>query len=171
MARVRKVLLWVAGSVVGLSVLVLSIGFWWVSSLYQNERADSALASAAFDQVRARFAGVQPAFEIRGERLVMVREPAVPPSPAPAAHMLVWEPDNQTLSRIRLPMSMSLVATEPIPLEALAGVAHDGVGALMEARRRGNELNIRISDLERYGRTLLLDGVTAGGRHVLMWNE
>jgi hypothetical protein len=26
-------------------------------------------------------------------------------------------------------------------------------------KQRGNELNIRIGDLERYGRTLLLDGV------------
>lgn len=32
-------------------------------------------------------------------------------------------------------------------------------------------MNIRISDLGRYGPTLLLDGVTADGKHVLMWNE
>ena len=31
-----------------------------------------------------------------------------------------------------------------------------GVGSLMEAESRGNELKIRISDIERYGRTLLL---------------
>jgi hypothetical protein len=46
-----------------------------------------------------------------------------------------------------------------------------GLGALMEARRRGDELNIRIGDLERYGRTLLLDAVTADGKRVMMWNE
>jgi hypothetical protein len=53
----------------------------------------------------------------------------------------------------------------------IAGVGDRGLGALMEAKRSGHELNIRISDLERYGRTLLLDGVTADGKHVMMWNE
>jgi hypothetical protein len=41
----------------------------------------------------------------------------------------------------------------------------------METKRRGDALNIRVADLERYGRVLLLDGVTADGKHVLMWNE
>ena len=64
-----------------------------------------------------------------------------------------------------------MVATEPVPLEALAGIAHQGLGALTDAKRRSDELNIRISDLARYGQTLLLDGVTADGNHVLMWGE
>lgn len=38
-------------------------------------------------------------------------------------------------------------------------------------KRRGHELNIRLSDLERHGRTLLLDGGSADGKHVMMWNE
>ena len=37
-----------------------------------------------------------------------------------------------------------------LPLETLAGVGDQGSGALMEAKRRGHELNIRMSDLERY---------------------
>ena len=41
----------------------------------------------------------------------------------------------------------------------------------MDAKRRGNELNIRLDDLERIGRTLLLDGVTPDGKHVLMWSD
>ena len=45
------------------------------------------------------------------------------------------------------------------------------VYAVLKGKRRGDELNIRISDLERYGRTLLLDGVTADGKHVMMWNQ
>ncbi len=68
-------------------------------------------------------------------------------------------------------MPISRVATEPLPLEALAGVGDQGLGALMDAKRRGNELNIRLSDLERTGRTLLLDGVTSDGKHVLMWSD
>ena len=65
---------------------------------------------------------------------------------------------ERMLSRVTLPLWMSKVATEPVPLEDIAGVGNQGLGALMEAKHRGNELNIRIRDLERYGRTLLLDG-------------
>jgi hypothetical protein len=141
--------------------------------LYQSEQADIAHASAAFAEVRARFPGLEPAFEIREARLVVMREPAAAPSPTlPAvAHMLVWQPRERLLSRVTLPLWISTVATEPLPLEALAGVANQGVGALMDAKRRGHELNIRLSDLKRYGRTLLLDGVTADGQHVMMWND
>jgi hypothetical protein len=85
--------------------------------------------------------------------------------------MLVWQPRERMLSRVTLPLWISKVATEPLPLEALAGVANQGLGALMDAKRRGHELDIRIRDLERYGRTLLLDGVTTDGKRVMMWNE
>jgi hypothetical protein len=172
MARARRVLLWVAGSVVGLGALLLLAGGWWVSTLHETEQADAARAGAAFGEIRARFSGVQPVFEIRDDRLAVVRESATPASAAAtSAHMLIWEPDERTLSRLRLPLVMSMVATEPIPLDALAGVGHDGIAGIMEAQRRGHELNIRLSDLERYGQTLLLDDVTADGRHIVMWND
>jgi hypothetical protein len=173
MAPSKKVLFRVVGALIALGAVVLLAGIWWISSLYQSEQAESAHASAAFAEVRARFHGLEPAFEIREAQLVVMREPAAAPSPTPpvVAHMLVWQPRERMLSRVTFPLWMSRVATEPLPLEALAGVANQGVGALMEAKRRGHELNIRLSDLERYGRTLLLDGVTADGKHVMMWNE
>jgi hypothetical protein len=171
MARVTRLLLWATGSVAGLGVLLLLAGGWWVSTLHETEPADAARAGAAFGEIRARFSGVRPVFEIRGDRLTVVREPGPVSVAATSAHMLIWAPNERTLSRLRLPLSMSMVATEPIPLDALAGVGHDGIGGLMEAQRRGHELNIRLSDLERYGRTLLLDGVTADEKHIVMWNE
>ena len=159
------------GALIILSVVVLVAGAWWVSSLYESEQTDTAHASAAFAEVRARFSGLEPAFEIREARLVVLIEPAEPSPPPAAAHLLVWQPRERMLSRVTLPLWMSNVATEPLPLEALAGIANHGLGGLMDAKRRGNELNIRLSDLRRYGRTLLLDGVTADGKRVMMWNE
>ena len=172
MTRAKKVLLWIAASVVTLVVLVLSAGLWWARSLYQSERVNPERASAAFADVRGRFVGVPPALEIRDHRLVVMRTAGTSPSPtAGAVYLLVWMPAQQTLSRIRVPFGVSMVATEPLPLDALTGVGNQGLGAVMEGKRRGDELNIRIADLERYGRTLLLDGVTPDGKHVLMWNE
>jgi hypothetical protein len=169
----KRILLRVVGALVALAVAALLAGIWWASSLYQSEQSDAAHASAAFAEVRARFPGIVPAFEIREARLVVIREPVeAQSSPVPvAAQMLVWQPRERMLSRVTLPLWMSKVATEPLPLEAIAGVGNQGLGALMEAKHRGNELNIRISDLERYGRTLLLDGVTPDGKQVMMWNE
>ena len=169
----RGTTLRVIGTLLVLGAAVLVGGLWWASSLSQIEQTDAARASAAFAEVRRRFAGVDPAFEIRESRLVVIREPvAVPSAAVPvAARLLVWQPGERTLLRVTLPLWMSRVATEPLPLETLAGVADQGLGALMEAKRRGEELNIRLSDLERYGRTLLVDGVTADGKQILMWTE
>ena len=136
-------------------------------------RHSTRVAPASDRIVAEAVTSASPAFEIREARLVVRREPAAATSstvPA-AAYMLIWRPRERMPSRVVLPLWMSKVATEPIPLEALAGVGDQDFGALMEAKRAGNELNIRIGDLERYGRTLLLDGVTADGKHVMMWNE
>lgn len=169
----KKVFFRVIGTLVALGVAAFLAGAWWVSSLYQSEQTDADAAAKAFAQVRARFPGVEPAFAIRDDRLVVVREPAAVPSQAPpaVAHMLVWQPREGILSRGTVPLWMSKIATEPLPLEALAGVGSQGLGAVMDAKRRGHELDIRISDLKRYGRTLLLDGVTSDGKHIMMWNE
>ena len=172
MARAKKILISVVGLLVAVAAVGLLTAIWFAGSLYQSEQTDTVRASAAFAQIRGQFASVSPAFEIRGDRLVVVRAATTSSEPEPAAVcVLVWTPSNRTLSRAKLPFSISAVATEPIPLEALIGVANQGIAALLEAKRRGDELNIRMSDLERYGRTLLLDGMTSDGRHVLMWNE
>jgi hypothetical protein len=172
MARAKRVVLWVAGFLIVVGIVASSFGWWWLSSLYRSEQVDSARASAEFATIRAQFTGISAAFEIRTDRLVVVRQPAESASASAAsAHLLLWDPSLRTLSRVTLPFSLSAVATEPLPLEALLGVANQGLGALMEAKRRGNELGIRISDLERYGRTLLLDSTTSDGRQVLMWSE
>ena len=173
MTRTRKVVLGVVTALVIAGLAVLLVGVWWASSLYQSEQADQSRADAAFAEIRRRFPGIEPAFQIRDRRLVIARQADTVPSPtSPAAvHMLVWQPRERMLSRVTLPLWTSRIATEPLPLEALAGVGEHGLGAVLEAQRRGSELNVRISDLERYGPTLLLDGTTPDGKQVLMWNQ
>jgi hypothetical protein len=173
MTRTGRVILRIAATLVILGVAVLALGMWWASSLYQSEQADQTRADAAFAEIRARFPGVYPAFQIQERRLVITRQPATvtPPTDPAAVHILVWQPRERMLSRVTLPLWMSKIATEPLPLEALAGVGEQGLGAILEAKRRGDALNVRISDLERYGPTLLLDGTTPDGKQVLMWNQ
>ena len=173
MTRTKKVIVGVAVALVIVGFAVLLIGVWWASSLYQTEQADQARADAAFAEIRARFPGIEPAFQIRDRRLVIARQPGTETSPTSlaAVHLLVWQPRERMLSRATLPLWISKIATEPLPLEALTGVGEQGLGAILEAQRRGSELNVRISDLEGYGPTLLLDGTTPDGKQVLMWNQ
>jgi hypothetical protein len=173
MTRAKKIVLSVVVALIVAGVLALSVGIWWARSLYHSEQTDAASADAAFAEVRARFGNMRPAFEIQGDRLTRTREPGAVSAPVvpESAHLLVWRPRERTLSRLRVPRWFSNVATEPIPLEALTGVGARGIGALGEAQRRGNDLDFRLGDLERYGRTLLLDGVTPDGTHVVMWSE
>jgi len=173
MTRTGKVILGFATALVMVGLAGLAVGMWWASSLYESEQADQTRADAAFAEIRARFLGIDPAFRIGERRLVIARPPAPVTSPntPTAVHMLVWQPRERRLSRVTLPLWMSRIATEPLPLDALAGVGEQGLGSVLEAHRRGNELNIRISDLERYGPTLLLDGTTPDGKQVLMWNQ
>src|SRR5687767_157281 len=120
MASATPVVLRVVAALAAVGVAVLVAGAWWVGSLYQSEQADSARASAAFAEVRARFPGLEPAFQIRDTRLVVLREPTAAPSPPlpAAAHILVWQPRERMLSRVTLPLWTSTVATEPVPLDA-----------------------------------------------------
>jgi hypothetical protein len=173
MTRTKQVVLWSAGILMAIAVLVLSLGWWWLTSLVQIEQTDAVRASAAFGEVRARFAGVAPAFELRGDRLLVLTQRTAPAFPPPAAaHIMLWDPERRTLSRLTLPYWTSAVATEPLPLEALLGAADGGgLGAILESKRRGTDLDVRIRDLEGYGRTLLVDGRTSDGKQVLMWGE
>lgn len=111
----RKVIVGVVAAplIAGLAVLV--IGAWWASSLYQSEQADQTRAGAAFAEIRARFPGIEPAFQIRDRRLVIARQPGTATSPtSPAAvHLLVWQPRERMLSRATLPLWISKIATEP----------------------------------------------------------
>lgn len=173
MTRTRKAVLWLVGVPLALFVVVLAVSAWWISSLSQTEVAEPAAAAAAFEAVRARFIGEPAALESRRGRLVVVREPAPSTAvPAPAAvHLLVWKPDSRRLSRLALPFWTSSISTEPIPIEGLAQMTQGSLMGLLDAKRQGDELNLRLSDLQRYGRTLLLDATASDGGRVVMWNE
>jgi hypothetical protein len=152
MTKTVKIVLGVVGGLVLLGVIVISFGVWMFMSAFQSETVDQAQATAAFDEVRARFAGVQPAFEIRNNRPVVLRPPpATPEKPEPeSVRILIWEPGEGKVSRIRLPFSLLRLSDDDIGIQGVS---------------------LRPEDVQRYGRTLLLAGDSPDGDHVLIWTD
>ena len=152
------------GVVAFVVVALLSAGYWMLSSLTRVEHADATRARAVLLELRARFDGVPPAFEIRDGRAAMVRQPPVrQASQATSMYAIAWRPAAGTLSRATFPLWALGVTTEPIPLDRFV--------AQLETDLRVDGLELRVRDIQRYGRTLLLDGVTPEGDEVLLWSE
>ncbi len=152
MTKTGKIILGVAGGLFFLLLIFVSFGVWMVMSAFQTEQVDQVKAAAAFDDVRRQFSGVQPAFEFRDSRPAMLRQPpATAASPGPeTVRVLVWDPDENQMSRVSLPFRLLRLSNDPIEF--------DGV-------------ELDIEDVERYGRTLLLDGDTPEGDRILIWTE
>ena len=156
----RKVLVGAAIVVVAL----LSAGSWMLSSLVKVESLDVSRATPMLDEIRARFAGLEPAFAISDGRVAMVRQPPDRAATrATSTQALPWRQSENTLSRASIPLSLLRFTTEPIPLDRLV--------EMLETDLEVGSLEVRIRDIQRYGPTLLLDAVTPEGDVVLIWNE
>jgi hypothetical protein len=152
MTKTAKIIIGVVGGLFFLGVVVVSFGVWMFMSAFQSEQVDQTQATTAFDEVRGRFAGVQPAFEIRtGQPAVLRPPPATPVTPQPeAVRILVWDPDDGRISRVRLPFSLLRLSDDPIEFQGM---------------------ELKVEDVQRYGRTLLLDGDTPDGSHIVVWTD
>lgn len=152
MTKTTKIILGIVGGLVLLCLIVVSFGAWMFMSAFRTEEVDQQQATAAFEEIRARFPGVQPAFEMRNNRLVVSRPPpATAASPPPeSVHILAWDPDEGRIARITLPFSLLRLSNDDIEFEGMS---------------------LEVEDVERYGRTLLLDGDTPDGEPVLIWTD
>jgi hypothetical protein len=153
MTRTTKIVLSVVGVFVVLCLITVSFLVYMAMSAFRTEEVDQAQARTAFEEVRGKFPGVMPAFELRnGEEPAIVRQPpATAASPEPTSvHILAWDPDEGQLSRITLPFSLLRLSNDPIEFEGVS---------------------LEIEDVQRYGRTLLLDGDSKDGDRILIWTD
>jgi hypothetical protein len=153
MTRTTKIVLSVVGVFVLLCVITVSCFVYMAMSAFRTEEVDQAQARAAFEEVRARFPGVTPAFELRDrDEPAVVRQPlATAASPEPkSVHILAWDPDEGQLARITLPFSLLKLSNDPIEFEGVS---------------------LNMEDVQRYGRTLLLDGDSKDGDRILVWTD
>jgi hypothetical protein len=160
----RKVVVTIVGAAAFLVVALLAAGYWMLSSLMKVESFDSARATEMLSEIRGRFEGVEPAFDIQGGSVTMVRQPPeTAATEAITTYALAWRKAEGTISRATIPISILALTTEPVPLDRFM--------TLLETDLAVSGLEIRARDIQRYGPTLLLDAVTPEGDVVLIWNE
>jgi hypothetical protein len=154
-----RTLMIVVGLLVLLVVLGLASALWLFTQSFEAGRADEATAQAEFARIRQRFAGVEPILDVREGDPVLLRKPnrAAAPVGLSVLHVLHWDPDDESFTRIDLPFWLLRLKSGPI--EIGSDVGYQG------------ELDLTVEDLERFGPTLVLDHTGAGGDRVLIWTE
>jgi hypothetical protein len=154
--KTATVLMGVFGMLAFVAIVGLSLGAWFFASVFESTSASMPAATAAFDAVRTRFAGVEPVFDIVNDEELVVRRPAPDRVAAPPERVQIryWDPDDQGLSSVTLPVWLLRLKAGPVTVATHLG--HAG---------------LTVEQLERYGRTLLVDHVGPGGDRLLIWTE
>jgi hypothetical protein len=163
--RTTNILLGVLGVFVVGAVILVAAGAWFALSVFHRQTTDEATAIAAFESARARFKGTMPVFEFRSGEPAMVR-----PVPAGGAqpelrtmHFIVWEPTQESLTRADVPLGLLRLTNSSIDVFRFVD---RGSG-----RGRQQVAGIRLSDLDRFGSTVLVDHQTEDGQRILVWTE
>jgi|SRR5688572_4795567 hypothetical protein len=156
--RTATILFAIVGVVFFLFIAVVAGGAWLFFSIFNSQTLDEAKATRTFEDARRRFTAIEPIIEIRNGMPVLVRRP---PDGAPARelktlHVLAWNPDDDRVISMELPMWLLRLSDGPIRLN--------------EDRNRPS-LSMSARDLDRYGPTLVLDHRSGRDEQVLVWTD
>jgi hypothetical protein len=159
----RTILLAVVAAVVMVVTVVVGVSVWFATSLVHNTDMSETAAMQTIDDVRARFGALPPVLTLQPQGVTMSRRP---PDTGPAGdlktlHVLRWDQFEERLTRVEVPFWLLRLRDGPIDVSY-----DDGTGAGVKV-----PLTIRVSDLERFGPALLLDGSMPDGGHVVAWSE
>jgi hypothetical protein len=155
------ILMTVIGVLVFLGIVGLSLGAWLFVSVFERDTADERAATASFDEVRRRFADVEPVFRMVGDdRAELRREPPSPArgEPLQRLQVLAWDPDDESLAKVTLPFWILRLKSGPLDMSGKVMIDH-------------HHVDVTVEQIERYGPTLLIDHQGRGGGRLLVWTE
>ena len=161
----QTILLSIIGVVVILVIAVVGVGVWAVRSMVDNAEMDEAAATKTMEDVRARFAHAAPVLDFRPEGLTLSRRPpdTRPPGELKTLHVIRWDVHEEHLTRIEIPFWVLRLRDGPIDV-SYEGESRDGL-------RTRTRSSVRVSDIERFGSALLVDGDMPDGGHVMVWSD
>jgi hypothetical protein len=154
------ILMTVIGVLAFLCIVGVSLGAWFFASVFEHDTADEPAATASFDDIRRRFAGVGPVFSIVGdERAEISREPSTAPGQTlQRLQVMAWDPDDRSMAKVTLPFWILRLKSGPLDLSQKVMIDH-------------RHVNVTVEQIERYGPTLLVDHQGRGGDRLLVWTE
>jgi hypothetical protein len=161
----RKTWLWVLVGLVAAGLVLLiaaaGAGVYFVTHHIQSRQTTSAEALRAFDAVKATFGSARPLYQTDGsERPTLVRPldqlPTSPRRPQDLS-ILAWNPDEQHLVRVSLPLWILQFGQRKMEMS----------NGAFDLQR----LNLDVDELERIGPALVFDFRNREGVRVLGWTQ
>jgi len=151
----------------GAAVLVVFIGIGvmiavaaWFQQNMQVDSRSTEQADAEFSEVSRQFGDRQPLLEMQNNRPAFTSEhdkPAADPgAKIETLHMLAWNPHDGRVARFSLPFWLLRMKSQPFRFGAYASGLDDRV-------------DLRPSDIEKYGPGIILDAHTLSGERVMIW--
>lgn len=162
----KKTWVWIvvaclAATVVAL-IAVAAAGVYFVAHHIQTQRSSSADALAAFDAVTGSFGGRRPLYELDNAEQPRLAQPLadLPTSGTEpdALWILAWDPDDERLVRVSLPLWMLHVGRAKMELAGEHG---------FDLQR----LDLDGDELRRIGPALVFDFRSREGARVLLWTQ
>jgi hypothetical protein len=165
MAGKVKTWVWIVVGVVVLGILgviaMAAAGLWFVKSHVNIQATTTAIASADFQTIRARFTDQKPLVELDEHGNFMhanTDRPAGTQRPE-TLNIMAFDSHDEKVVRLELPFWL---------LRLKGGGSRFDVGG-------GNvdlaKLRLTVEDLERFGPILILDQKDADGSRVLIWSQ
>jgi len=162
----KKTWIWIVVAVLGLCTMALfavaGLGIYFVTSHISTDRTSSSEAFRRFDQIRSKFEEQRPLFELdhrQEPRMTRTLSELPDARERPTELMiLAWDPDDERMSSIKLPLWMLRLGRNNIEIQ------HDGGFDL-------NALDLDVEQLERVGSLLVFDFRTPDGERVLVWTQ
>mgnify|MGYP001268122005 FL=1 len=149
-------------AVVG-TVTLIALAVYVVMSNVDIADATAETADVTFEETRARFVGDDPLIHLvreDGNLQAEVRRRDQPSDSRPESlHVLVWDPDDERLMNLRIPLWLLRFGDDAtVDFSEADG---DIVG----------DLDVTIGDLDHHGPGLVLDYQDADRERVLLWTE
>ena len=153
----------------GIAVLVVfaGLGAAWFGISWFREHLEVTAASS--DEATRACAVVTAMFPARAPRLVFAGgaplinlDPAAAGGPAASLtmlHVIAWDPDDRQLARVDVPFWFVRLKSGPIEFSTYAS-GLDKVGA-----------SLKVEDIERYGKGIIVDASMPRGERALIWAE
>jgi hypothetical protein len=159
--------IWIVVAVVVIGIIgiiaMAAAGMYFFTQNIKTTQASPAVASASFDEVKARFAAQKPLIELDNDgdflRSNLERPRPANPPVLEAIHVMAYDPDDARVVRVTIPFWLIRLK------QGNSVINFNGRDMNLE------DLKITAEDLERLGPTLIVDHKSTGGDRVLVWSQ